>query len=840
MIRLRTLGGVEIEAGNAGDAPPVSLQSKQLALLALLIVSSDGDAQRRDTLVGLLWPERDQRGARHALSQALYGLRRALGDDIIVNEGSEKVRVSRVHVWCDAVAFREALVADRPDEAVSLYGGEFMPGFYIREAEVFDQWLTTTREALARQYGAALRSLAEDAEAAGDYERAADRWGQISAHDPYDSAAVLKHMRTLEASGRRGAAIERAEEHAVFLAEELGAEPDPDIAALGSRLRDTPEASGLSSHLAASNSVWSAPSDHSWEMSDRRRRWLIPAAAGFTTVGALILLAGVLARSGEEPVPSDASAMAAPLDAHRVLVAPFENRTGDPTLDRLGLMAADWVTQGLTETGLVSVVPGTMELWSPTDAKELTFSVEAATQAARETGSAILVDGAYYRQGDSLAFQARIIDVASGQVARWIGDVTAEEPTVGVEMLRRRVTGALATMVDQRLVTWSTVTSQPPSFEAYQKYADALTLFLSPGASEESFELFLEAAAMDSTFNMPLIWATFATGDEGRDSVLTVLERRRDRLPPFERAMSDYVTAVFRTDDFHAAYQAARRAVEIAPNSEWNYKLAWAALGINRPREALEVLLRVNPGRGWLRDWPAYWDMRAYSRHLLGDYEGELRDARLMRKAFPDHPAHTMHTISALIGLGRADEALAWMSSQFMQLPNRQCEPSQMAWEFRVHGFPDHALRAADLALRLYQESRAEESCRIADIILIRHLKGEMGEAYRLARSEAEKNPEDPNSVIFLGVYAAAAGDRDAAMRAEWHLREMAVDDSTLSWSTLLGRAAIAAHLGERERAVELLRQASELQHFWDLHLHPAFEPLWDYEPYQRLMKPKG
>jgi Flp pilus assembly protein TadD len=124
--------------------------------------------------------------------------------------------------------------------------------------------------------------------------------------------------------------------------------------------------------------------------------------------------------------------------------------------------------------------------------------------------------------------------------------------------------------------------------------------------------------------------------------------------------------------------------------------------------------------------------------------------------------------------------------------------------------------------------------------MLIHHLKGEMGEAYRLARSEVEKNPEDLNAVAFLGMYAAAAGDRDVAMRAERRLREMAAADSTDTWSSLLGRAAIAAHLGERERAVELLGQTLELQFFWDLHLHPAFEPLGDYEAYRRLTKPKG
>jgi len=45
------------------------------------------------------------------------------------------------------------------------------------------------------------------------------------------------------------------------------------------------------------------------------------------------------------------------LNQRRVAVAVIENHTGDPTLDNIGHMAADWVTQGLAQTGLVEVVP---------------------------------------------------------------------------------------------------------------------------------------------------------------------------------------------------------------------------------------------------------------------------------------------------------------------------------------------------------------------------------------------------------------------------------------------------------------------------------------------------
>ena len=46
------------------------------------------------------------------------------------------------------------------------------------------------------------------------------------------------------------------------------------------------------------------------------------------------------------------------LTPNRVVVIPFENRTGDESLDQIGAMAADWLTEGLMQlAGTVEPVP---------------------------------------------------------------------------------------------------------------------------------------------------------------------------------------------------------------------------------------------------------------------------------------------------------------------------------------------------------------------------------------------------------------------------------------------------------------------------------------------------
>jgi hypothetical protein len=73
----------------------------------------------------------------------------------------------------------------------------------------------------------------------------------------------------------------------------------------------------------------------------------IPIGIGVAAGLLVVATAGYLATRG--------TPAAAPLEPKRVVVATFENRSGDRSLDPLGAMAADWIARGLVGTGLVDV-----------------------------------------------------------------------------------------------------------------------------------------------------------------------------------------------------------------------------------------------------------------------------------------------------------------------------------------------------------------------------------------------------------------------------------------------------------------------------------------------------
>jgi serine/threonine-protein kinase len=254
------------------------------------------------------------------------------------------------------------------------------------------------------------------------------------------------------------------------------------------------------------------------------------------------------------------------LDPKRVAVAPFDNQTGDPALDPLGRMAADWLTQGLTQTQLLDVVPSSSTLYSgPSGALGGAGATSAVADRlgalAEATGAGTLVSGAYYRQGDSVRFQAqvtRVSDAHRSTVLRAIEPVSGPlaQPTEAVERLRQRVTAQLAALLDPKLsgMAWNTI--EPPTYEAYRAFMLGLERFYRLEYPETITHL-TRAAALDSsesqsTANQALLWAAVAYNNLGRyaeaDLVAGVVAARGERVAPLERHLLDVVRAGLRGD----------------------------------------------------------------------------------------------------------------------------------------------------------------------------------------------------------------------------------------------------------------------------------------------------
>jgi DNA-binding SARP family transcriptional activator len=178
-IQFRTLGTLDLRAADGRELHTLLAQPKRIALFAYLCIAQPRGFHHRDTLLGLFWPNADQEHARTSLRKSLHFLRRALGDEAILSRGDEEVAVDFQRVSCDVALFEESLRANRIEEALEIYRGDLLTGFFIDDAPEFDQWLHSQRTGLRASAARAAYGMSDLLEAAGNIG-AAVSWARRS------------------------------------------------------------------------------------------------------------------------------------------------------------------------------------------------------------------------------------------------------------------------------------------------------------------------------------------------------------------------------------------------------------------------------------------------------------------------------------------------------------------------------------------------------------------------------------------------------------------------------------------------------------------------------------
>lgn len=237
MLELQTFGTVGLRSRDIGESSASILQPKRLALLVYLATAPRRRCRRRDQVVAFLWPELDATHARGSLSQALRYLRRSLGDDVLVTQGEEEIGIDGQRLWCDTTAFTGACEAGELEQALSIYRGRFLEGFFVDEAAPeFEQWVADEQNRFRQEAAIAASKLVDAAEQRGQLP-AAIEWARRSvAISPGDERIVARLIALLDAGGDRAGALRVYETLRERLKTEFDVAPSHETQALVAKI----------------------------------------------------------------------------------------------------------------------------------------------------------------------------------------------------------------------------------------------------------------------------------------------------------------------------------------------------------------------------------------------------------------------------------------------------------------------------------------------------------------------------------------------------------------------------------------------------------------------------
>jgi DNA-binding SARP family transcriptional activator/tetratricopeptide (TPR) repeat protein len=830
MIKLWTLGALDLRGDDGRELGSILAQPKRLALLSYLAVSGTRGFQTREQVLALFWPELDAERARGALNRAIYYLRRSLGDGVLLSRGDDSIGICPEALWCDAAALEGFASSAQHREAVELYRGDLMEGFYGADA-AFERWLDAERDRLRGIAHRSAWALAEAELEAGHHAQAA-HWGRWAVErSPYDEAAVQRLLCVLDRIGDRAGAVHAYELFATRLAGDLELDPSPETRALVEAIRSRDlEVAGL---VPAARRATIAAHQQLPPMR-RPRFWRRPAVA----VAGLATLFG-LAAAG---LAFTAIRRSAP-DPRLVAIMPIENRTDIASLDPVARYATDWI-----ERSVADVVESTGQPTPPSQGR-----VIRADGHGRGIGRAegplrpgIVVRGEFYPDRGRVRFHLRVVDAVHGGTAWTIPALSAwPDSTEGaLRELAQRATGAVAAMLDPGLVSWFPVATAPPTYDALVEYLR--------GASATPFweaaPHFERAVALDSTFTWALLSAARArmpTDPVESRAILDALDRKRDRLPPLQIQMLESLLAEM-AGDRPAVYRATARAASLAPTDGFLLAHASSAYALYRPREALRVLDRIVSGNGHGRGL-LYWQFRTMAYHDVGEHRTELALSHRARREFTHSLGGLYGEVRALAALGRASSVSALVDSALSAPLDRSYTPGAImmtaAEEFRAHGHPEASEAALRRAIQWYRSIPA------AQIDTFRHdyslagalyRAGEWNEAETLLRRLLDAHPTwRAETYGRLGAIAARRGDRAAAASYLAILDSLQVPANGPAYEAGLSRARITALLGDADAAVRILRQAVGGQGM-DLHADVDFESLANVPAFREFTRPKG
>ncbi len=218
-----------------------AISAKAQALLFYLAMTRR--RHTRPALAALLWGDVPDATARGNLRKALQQLREHLGAFLVIQRDTVALPESAA-CWLDAAEFQTALgempdieTPDRLERAIRLYRGDFLAGFYVRNAPDFENWWLSERTRMRELMLNALNRLADHYAGQGDLDRAVALIRRSLEIERWREEAHRRLMTWLALSGQRSAALAQYEVCRRMLAEDLDVEPATETSTLYARIR---------------------------------------------------------------------------------------------------------------------------------------------------------------------------------------------------------------------------------------------------------------------------------------------------------------------------------------------------------------------------------------------------------------------------------------------------------------------------------------------------------------------------------------------------------------------------------------------------------------------------
>ncbi len=550
----------------------------------------------------------------------------------------------------------------------------------------------------------------------------------------------------------------------------------------------------------------------------RSARYVIPLLA----IGVTLLLTQYFRKSQD---------MEKLLQVERIAVPEFTDLTNDPEYRAVSKMAAHWITTELIETVHASVV----SYQSAVENEQIAYASAGPQRFSNQTGAINVIEGTFMfppgKSKDTLEFSAKILNLKSGEYLKVLDRVhcPSTDPMQCIQELSSVIMGFWESRNANVL--------KPPKYEAYKLYVEARHALHVDNVHAE--RLLRKCIELDPDF----IDAYFRLLDLFYDekyfsAAADLLSQMKIRFTNLTERQANYLL-------YHEADNQGRnveafnyflKEYQIDPkdghvNTEG---MVLAGEYVNDPKKILEFFSQIDPDSLDLSK-DTYFHYRFSFAIYAYQSIGKTKEARKLADKLRKH-VQGRHAYQRLIEFYVMTNDTA-SANELLEEALKVVEPLYKPFLYLVAG--RQAQLKGDRALRDYYARHSAIHSPDSSHALGRsyYLMDSLDRALEVYNLSFLKDSTNYRIYAETGVIYARKGEKEKAERMITKLES--IKKPFDYGNTPYNQARIAANLGEKERALTLLRQSlSEGMKFFNsisftedidlmmLHDDPEFEKL--------------
>ncbi len=498
---------------------------------------------------------------------------------------------------------------------------------------------------------------------------------------------------------------------------------------------------------------------------------------------------------------------AANFQEERIAIPAFSDFTGNPEYSSVSKMAAHWITTALLESTDASVVSYQSAVESDQVASATTKSRKLS--ALSGAGAVNVVEGSYQLCGknkDSLEFSVNIINLKTGAYIKEITRKLAGIRCQGSDPMQ--CIGDLADAIDGFWVSKTDKVLEPPTYEAYKDYLAARDVWRKDDTQAEQLlrkSIHEDQGFIDAYFLMLDLYYNHYEYAQA-DSLISVIKERFTDLTERQKNYLMYHDADNKGHNVEA-FKYFMNEYQIDPKDLFvnTSGMVMAIEYLHDPQKAIEFFTEINPDSLDL-DQCIYCRTRYSMANYAYQMEGNIRKAKRLADKLRPHLHRELDYQRLIEFYVTIDDTAA--ANQLLTASVEVMDSAYKGYLYLVAA--RQAQLRKDIPLRDYYAKKSVALSPDSSRMLARgyYAMDSLDRALEIYTQVLQKLPSNSYIYAEMGVIYARKGDKDNAERIITKLGELKHPFDYGKTSYFQGR--IAANLGERQRALELIGKSLE------------------------------